>query len=82
MIIFVELPTVVCVKKKDQSFWLCVDFRTFNKKTGPDRHLIPLIQEMLDNLGGNSWFSVFNQGKAYHQGFMSPNSQPLTAFTP
>ena len=71
---------VVCVRKKDQSLRLCVDFRALNKKTRPDRHPIPRIQEMLDNLGGNSWFSVLDQGKAYHQGFMSPNSQPLTAF--
>ena len=45
----------------------------------PDRHPIPRIQEMLDNLGGNSSFSVLYQRKAYHQGFMSPNSQPATA---
>ena len=71
---------VICVRKKDQSLRLGVDFRTLTKKTRPDRHPIPRIQEMLDNLGRNSWFSVLDQGKAYHQGFMSPNSQPLTAF--
>ena len=49
-----------------------MDFRAL-KKTRPDRHPIPLIQEMLDNLRGNPWFSVLDQGKAYHQGFMSPN---------
>ena len=57
-----------------------MDFRALNKKTRPDRHPIPRIQETLDNLGGNAWFSVLDQGKAYHQGFMSPNSQPMTAF--
>ena len=71
---------VVCVRKRDQSLRLCVDFRALNKKTRPDRHPIPRIQETLDNIGGNSWFSVRDQGKAYHQGFRSPNSQPLTAF--
>ena len=70
---------VVCVRKKDQSLRLCVDFRALNKKTRPDCHPIPRIQEMLDNLGGNSSFSVLYQRKAYHQGFMSPNSQPATA---
>jgi len=57
-----------------------VDFRALNKKTRPDRHPIPRKQETLDNLEGNAWFFVLDQGKAYHQGFMSPNSQPLTAF--
>ena len=59
---------------------LCVDYRALNKKTVQDRHPIPRIQETLDNLGGNSWFSTLDQGKAYHQGFVSPKSQPLTAF--
>ena len=62
---------VVCVRKKDQSLRLCVDYRALNKKTRPDRHPILRIQEPLDNLGGNSWFSLLDQGKAYHQGFMS-----------
>ena len=58
---------VVCVRKKDQSLRLCVDYRALNKKTRPDRHPIPTIQETLDNLGENSWFSVLDQGKAYHR---------------
>ena len=71
---------VVCVRKKDQSLRLCVDYRELNKKSRVDRHPIPRIQETLDNLGGNSWFSVLDQGKAYHQGFLKAESQPLTAF--
>ena len=58
---------VVCVRKKDQTLRLCVDYRALNKKTRPDRHPIPTIQETLDNLGENSWFSVLDQGKAYHR---------------
>ena len=34
----------------------------------------------MDNLGGNEWFSVLDQGKAYHQGFVDSQSQPSTAF--
>jgi hypothetical protein len=71
---------VVGVRKKDQTLRLCIDYRELNKKSIPDRHPIPRIQETLDSLGGNSWFSVLDQGKAYHQGFMSEESQALTAF--
>ena len=71
---------VVCVRKKDGGLRLCVDYRELNRKTLPDRHPIPRIQETLDNLGGNSWFWVLNQGKAYHQGFVQENSRHLTAF--
>ena len=72
--------SVVCVRKKDGGMRLCIDYRELNKKTVPDRHPIPRIQEALDSLGGKSWFSVLDQGKAYHQGFIGEKSQPLTAF--
>ncbi|KAL0152983.1 hypothetical protein M9458_051712 [Cirrhinus mrigala] len=71
---------VVCVRKKDGTLRLCCDYRELNKKSIPDRHPIPRIQDMLDSLVGSAWFSVLDQGKAYHQGFVEESSQPLTAF--
>lgn len=72
---------VVCVRKKDQSLRLCMDFRGLNKKTFADRHPLPRIQDLLDCLGGNSWFSILDQGSAYHQGFVSEESRHLTDFS-
>lgn len=72
---------VVCVRKKDMSLRLCVDFRGLNSKTIPDRHPLPRIQNLLDNLGGYSWFSILDQGSAYHQGFVDESSRHLTAFS-
>ena len=71
--------SVVCVRKRDGGMRLCIDYRKLNKKTVPDRHPIPSIQEALESLGGKSWFSVLDQGKAYYQGFMRKYCQPLTA---
>ncbi|KAI2652210.1 Retrovirus-related Pol polyprotein [Labeo rohita] len=71
---------VVCVRKKDGTLRLCCDYRELNRKSVPDRHPIPRIQDMLDSLIGSSWFSVLDQGKAYHQGFLDKESRPLTAF--
>ena len=71
---------LVCVRKRDGSLSLCIDYRGLNKKTIPDRHPIPWIQEILDGLGGNAWFSVLDQGKAYHQGNVSESSKKCTAF--
>lgn len=71
---------VVCVRKKDGTLRLCIDYRDLNRKTHPDRQPIPRVQDIMDSLGGNSWFSLLDQGKAYHQGFMSEESRPLTAF--
>ena len=70
---------VVCVRKRDGGMRLCIDYRELNKKTVPDRQTIPRIQEALDILGGKSWFSVLDQGKAYHQGFMGKYCPPLAA---
>ena len=72
--------SVVCVRKKDGGMRLCVDYRELNRNTVPDQHPVPRIQDSLDSLGGKSWFSVLDQGKAYHQGFMGTKSQHLTAF--
>ncbi|RXN31420.1 Retrovirus-related Pol poly from transposon [Labeo rohita] len=71
---------VVCVRKKDGNLRLCVDYRLLNKKTVPDRHPLPRIQDLIDTLGGYSWFSILDQGKAYHQGFIAEGSRHMTAF--
>ncbi|KAJ8007769.1 hypothetical protein DPEC_G00097640 [Dallia pectoralis] len=71
---------VVCVRKKDGSLRLCIDYRLLNKKTVPDRHPLPGIQDLTDTLGGYTWFSILDQGKAYHQGFIAEGSRYRTAF--
>lgn len=71
---------IVCVRKKDGSLRLCCDYRELNRKSIPDRHPIPRVQDMLNSLTGSAWFSVLDQGKAYHQGYLDESSQPLTAF--
>lgn len=68
------------MRKKDGSLRLCIDYRELNRKTHPDRHPIPRVQDVMDSLGGNTIFSLLDQGKAYHQGFMSQESRHLTAF--
>ncbi|RXN13810.1 Retrovirus-related Pol poly from transposon [Labeo rohita] len=71
---------VVCVRKKDGTLRLCIDYRLLNQKTVPDRHPLPRIRDLIDTLGGYSMFSILDQGKAYHQGFMAEGSRHLTAF--
>ena len=72
---------IECVRKKDGSLRLCIDHRLLNQKTVPDRHPLPRIRDLLDTLGGYSWFSILDQGKAYHQGFVDEGSRHLIAFT-
>ena len=71
---------VVCFRKKAGSLRLCVDYRQLNSKTVRGSHPLPRIQDALESLGGNQWFSLLDQGKAYHQGFVSSPSRRKTAF--
>ena len=34
----------------------------------------------MESLGGTQWFSLLDQGKAYHQGFVSSGSRHKTTF--
>ena len=57
-----------------------MDFRELNCRTFADRHPLPPVQTTMENLSGSKWFSLLDQGRAYHQGFMDEQSQHLTAF--
>ena len=72
---------IVCARKKDGSLRMCVDYRRLNQKTIPDRQPIPRVQDILDGLNGQVWFSTLDLTQAYHQGQMEINSQKYTAFT-
>ena len=72
---------IVCVRKKDGSLRLCVDYRKLNLKTISDRQPIPRVQDLLDGLHGNSYFSTLDMAKAYHQGFVREVSRKYTAFS-
>ena len=72
---------IVCVRKKDGSLRLCIDYRKLNNKTIPDSQPIPRIQDILDNLHGQTWFSTLDMSKAYHQGYISEDSRHFTAFS-
>ncbi|GFS75332.1 retrovirus-related Pol polyprotein from transposon 17.6 [Trichonephila clavipes] len=43
-------PIVLC-KKKDGNLRICIDYRKMNSKTDKDRYPLPLIEEVLDQLG-------------------------------
>ena len=67
-------------RKRGGGVRVCCDFRALNKKTVTDRHPIPRIQTSLENLGGCKWFTTLDLTRAYHQGYIHPDSRDKTAF--
>ena len=71
---------MVCARKSDGSLRLCIDYRKLNNRTIPDRQPIPKIQDIKDSLGGQQWFSTLDMSKAYHQGYIHPESRKCKVF--
>lgn len=58
----------------------CIAYCAIGRKPNPDRHPLPCIQNLIDTLGDHSWFSILDQGKAYHLWFNTKVSRHLAGF--
>ncbi|GJZ46955.1 putative reverse transcriptase domain-containing protein [Tanacetum coccineum] len=58
---------VLFVKKKDESFWMCIDYRELNKLTMKNRYPLPRIDDLFDQLQGSRVYSKIDLRSGYHQ---------------
>nr|GEW49118.1 putative reverse transcriptase domain-containing protein [Tanacetum cinerariifolium]GEW76344.1 putative reverse transcriptase domain-containing protein [Tanacetum cinerariifolium]GEX31909.1 putative reverse transcriptase domain-containing protein [Tanacetum cinerariifolium] len=71
---------VLFVKKKDGSFWMCIDYRELNKLTAKNRYPLPRINDLFDQLQGSSVYSKIDLRTGYHQLRVREEDIPKTAF--
>lgn len=71
---------VLLVKKKDGSWCFCVDYRQLNAITIKNRHPIPIVDELLDELANAAVFNELDFRAGYHQIRMVVGEEFKTAF--
>jgi transposase InsO family protein len=77
---------ILLVKKKTGDYRMCVDYRRLNAITVKDKYPLPLIEEQLDRLGGNSegrkykYFTALDMFSGFYQVPVHEDSVDKTAF--
>ncbi|GKC71347.1 putative reverse transcriptase domain-containing protein, partial [Tanacetum coccineum] len=71
---------VLFVKKKDGSFRMFIDYRKLKKLTVKNRHLLPRINDLFDQLQGSRVYSKIDLRSGYHQLKVCKEDIPKTAF--
>ena len=70
----------VLIRKRDGTVRYAIDYRKLNSVTENEVYLLPLIEECIDSLTGNKWFSKLDANSAYYQVKMKEEDKPKTAF--
>ena len=71
---------IVVVSKKEGTSRMCVDFRKLNKITRPTSYPLPLIDDILSQLGQARFFTTLDLKSGFWQVALDPKDSEKTAF--
>lgn len=78
-------PLWIVPKKEDSQglkrWRLVIDYRALNEKTIGDAYPLPNIEEILEQLGGAKYFTIFDLAQGFHQIPMTSEDAHKTAFS-
>lgn len=72
---------IVMVTKKNGDYRFCVDYRRLNSQTQDETSQLPVIHEVIKDLGQAKVFSTLDLKSGYWQVPLATNSKPLTSFS-
>lgn len=72
---------VLMVRKKDGIWRFCVDYRYLDTLTVKSVYPIPIFDQLVDELGQASWFTILDLHSGYHQIRLQPGEEFKTAFS-
>lgn len=72
---------IILVPKADKKSWrFVVDYRKLNKNTKKSTYFLPLISDILDEIGGKNFYTCCDLQSGFHQLSVIPEHRERTAF--
>ena len=71
---------IVLVRKKDNTWCFCVDYQKLNDITIKDLYMIPRVNDLLDTLSGQQYFTTLDLASGYWQVKVTEVSKEKAAF--
>ncbi len=75
------LSPIVLVNKPSGDKRMCLDYRKFMKQLTTDIHPLPNLEELVEQVAGNQYYSTLDLKDAYYQVMLDEESRYLTTFS-